>query len=367
MKCARKILVCALKATRQSVALLAIVGTLTLPLLAISPTITSVTISYGSPDNTITINGTKFGTAAPKVAMTGGTTLTLGTHTSTQIVATFPNTLAAGNYILSVTVGTKSTATFTVTNGAVGPQGPMGPQGAPGTPGTPGAPGVPGAPGTAGAPGAQGPPGPTTAASVCSVLYPNLPAAYCASAPSTPKIVFLTAGTYTGNLGGTVGANAICQSEANNAALPGTYKAWLSSNTTPYDNPAVLFTRSNNPYVLPDATTTVASNWAGFVSSTHSAAIYEQPNGVGSSTAQTQFWSGTNTDGTPVSSVVASANQCNGWTDATSANSGAAGANNGGSESTPVNWEGGILAINPTLPSTSQTCDNALALVCVEQ
>jgi Protein of unknown function (DUF1554) len=146
------------------------------------------------------------------------------------------------------------------------------------------------------------------------------------------------------------------------SSLPGTYKAWLSSNTTPYDNPAVLFTRSNNPYVLRDATTTVANNWAGFVSSTHSAAIYEQPTGVGSSTALTLFWSGTNTDGTPASSFPA---QCNEWTDATSANFGSAGANNGGSGSTLVNWEGGLM--ENTSPGAFQSCSNAFALVCVEQ
>jgi hypothetical protein len=62
MNCIRKILASALKATRQPAALLAIVCMVALPLLASSPTITSVTISYGSPNNTITINGTNFGT-----------------------------------------------------------------------------------------------------------------------------------------------------------------------------------------------------------------------------------------------------------------------------------------------------------------
>jgi hypothetical protein len=49
MKCARKILACALKATRQPAALLAIVCMVALPLLASSPMIDSLAITYGSP------------------------------------------------------------------------------------------------------------------------------------------------------------------------------------------------------------------------------------------------------------------------------------------------------------------------------
>jgi hypothetical protein len=121
MNCAEKISCHALKGLRRSAVVLAIVCMATLPLLASSPMITSVTISYGITTNTITISGTNFGTGVPMLAMTGGTTLTLLTHTSTQIVATFPNTLAAGSYKLSVTTGKDNTAKFTVTNGAVGP------------------------------------------------------------------------------------------------------------------------------------------------------------------------------------------------------------------------------------------------------
>lgn len=163
MNCARKILACALKVARRPAALLAVMCMVTLPLLASSPMITSVTISYGSPNNTITVSGTNFGTALPKLTMTGGATLTVLTHTSTQVVATFPNALTAGNYILSLATGSSQTsiqtATFTVTNGAVGPQGPMGAPGTPGIPGTPGQPGNPGQPGTPGATGPQGPGG----------------------------------------------------------------------------------------------------------------------------------------------------------------------------------------------------------------
>lgn len=73
-----------------------------------------------------------------------------------------------------------------------------------------------------------------------------------------PKYVFVTPGTYTGNLTGLDGADKICQAEANRAALGGVYKAWLSD----VDNgPMQNFTRHKGDYI----TTTgivVANGWA---------------------------------------------------------------------------------------------------------
>jgi hypothetical protein len=46
------------------------------------------------------------------------------------------------------------------------------------------------------------------------------------------KSVFVTAASYTGNLGGLAGANQICSMEASQAGLSGTYTAWLASSTT---------------------------------------------------------------------------------------------------------------------------------------
>ncbi len=44
-----------------------------------------------------------------------------------------------------------------------------------------------------------------------------------------PNRVFVTSGTYNGDLGGLAGADSICQSHAAAANLPGTYRAYLSS------------------------------------------------------------------------------------------------------------------------------------------
>ena len=61
------------------------------------------------------------------------------------------------------------------------------------------------------------------------------------------KFVFLSSQDYNGNLGGLDGADGICNSLASNAGLPGTYKSWLSNNST---GPIDRFNRFYNYYVL---------------------------------------------------------------------------------------------------------------------
>jgi hypothetical protein len=125
--------------------------------------------------------------------------------------------------------------------------------------------------------------------------------------------VFLTKNTFNGNLGGVVGADAKCQTEAEAAGLPGTYKAWLSDSLG--NSPSITFTQSTVPYVTPDPSLThVAENWSGLVSGALEAEIDYAANG----TLLTKYsetygiWTGTNPDGT------ASAQNCSNWTDGTS-------------------------------------------------
>src|SRR4029077_17175057 len=71
--------------------------------------------------------------------------------------------------------------------------------------------------------------------------------------PGSNSIVFVSSATYGGgNLGGLTGADPKCQSLATAAVLPGTYKAWLSDDTT---SAASRLTHSTNPYVLVDGKT----------------------------------------------------------------------------------------------------------------
>jgi len=339
MNCAEKISCHALKGLRRSAVVLAIVCMATLPLLASSPMITSVTISYGITTNTITIFGTNFGTAVPMLAMTGGTTLTLLTHTSTQIVATFPNTLAAGSYILSVDTGTGKSATFMVTNGAVGPQGPMGIQG------------IQGIQGNQGIQGIQGIPGPTSIAQVCSVLYPNAAANVCAAAlGGTAKIVFATASNYTGMMGGVAGANAKCQKEAFASGLPGTYSAWISD--TLGNSPSTNFTHSTVPYVLPNATLDeVASNWTTFASASHLSPIDTTAGGI--LTSVVFAWTNTDPSGAPVSF-----DDCAGWTSDVYPQSGLIGLLSPG---TDASWT------DDQYYRSGEYCSAQFALYCVQQ
>lgn len=63
--------------------------------------------------------------------------------------------------------------------------------------------------------------------------------------------VFVTSTSHTGNLGGLAGADTICQTLANTAGLPGTYRAWLSDSSA---SPNTRFIRATVPYRLTDGT-----------------------------------------------------------------------------------------------------------------
>lgn len=75
------------------------------------------------------------------------------------------------------------------------------------------------------------------------------------------RVVFVSSLTYTGNLGGLVGADARCQQLAQSAGLSGIFMAWLSDSQS---SPAARFTKSTVPYVLPDGQQ-VAKNWLDLV------------------------------------------------------------------------------------------------------
>jgi len=80
--------------------------------------------------------------------------------------------------------------------------------------------------------------------------------------PDSWKYVFVTSAKYDGDLGGDLGADAKCQTEANAASLQGRYKAWVSiTNFEPYYE----YSRSNNEYRLPSGKV-VADNWYDLLS-----------------------------------------------------------------------------------------------------
>ncbi|HEY5922342.1 MAG TPA: hypothetical protein VIV11_11755 [Kofleriaceae bacterium] len=75
--------------------------------------------------------------------------------------------------------------------------------------------------------------------------------------------VFLTSTFYDGNFGGLAGADAKCQERADAAGLTGTYKAWLSDDTT---SAGSRLEHSPDPYILVDGTV-VANDWSQLGSS----------------------------------------------------------------------------------------------------
>lgn len=72
------------------------------------------------------------------------------------------------------------------------------------------------------------------------------------------KIVFVTSQTYNGALGGIAGADKKCQQSADDAGLPGTYRAWISTSDS---DPRKTFTKIASSYILVGGTE-VAAGWA---------------------------------------------------------------------------------------------------------
>ncbi len=80
-------------------------------------------------------------------------------------------------------------------------------------------------------------------------------------ASTASKIVFVTSVTTTGAFGGLSAADALCQLLADNALLPGDYKAWLSDST---GSPSTRFVKSEGRYVLVSGGV-IAQNWNNLI------------------------------------------------------------------------------------------------------
>jgi hypothetical protein len=131
-------------------------------------------------------------------------------------------------------------------------------------------------------------------------------------------VVFTTSGVYNGNLGGIAGADAICQSLAQNVCLTGTFLAWLG---TAASAPASRFNHQAVPYRRVDGVV-VANDWADLVDGAIANAIDLTESGApapedntGCPTART-VWSGVSQDGTSWGGG------CADWQDGTDASGG---------------------------------------------
>jgi hypothetical protein len=104
------------------------------------------------------------------------------------------------------------------------------------------------------------------------------------------KYVFVTSTVHSGNLGGLVGADVICQNLADAAGLPGIYLAWLSDSDR---SPSTRFTRPIVPYVNTIGET-VAAGWNDLIDGQLTNTIGYDENGVANGGV---FWSGTDING----------------------------------------------------------------------
>jgi hypothetical protein len=119
---------------------------------------------------------------------------------------------------------------------------------------------------------------------------------------------------HTGFMGGLAGADAICNARAQEANLPGTYMAWLSTNQA-NGTPATRFTQSTLPYHKVDGVK-VADNWADLVDGTLDSPINKTELGgapplgnTGCGNGQPSVWSATNSNGT----LYNAGNTCSNW------------------------------------------------------
>ena len=157
----------------------------------------------------------------------------------------------------------------------------------------------------------------------------------------------MTSTTYTGNLGGLAGADAKCQSAADDAGLGGTFKAWMSDSTT---SAAARLSHSPFRYMRTDGLV-VADSWDDLIDNPTNSPLHN-PIGAdenGSVVPNNVVWTGTTFSGNTIPGDL----DCADWTDGTNAVSGRTGRAN----RVDLGWT--------SFATTG--CDNTGRLYCLEQ
>jgi hypothetical protein len=161
------------------------------------------------------------------------------------------------------------------------------------------------------------------------------------------KKVFVTSTVQNGNLGGLSGGDAICNARAQAAGLPGTYAAWLSTNSVQARNRINdgLFARTDGQLVALSKTDLTDGSISNPINRDEFGNI---PGG------ETQVFTGTGSDGNKwvFSSFPSIDYSCIGWT----------------SSSNPYDHTGEMGASNSSWTDTSagQGCANARRLYCFQ-
>lgn len=133
----------------------------------------------------------------------------------------------------------------------------------------------------------------------------------CCNADCTERtpIVFITRHAGTGDIGGPEGADAICNQEAAEAGLPGTFRALLGADGVGPNDDASFF-RSENGYCRADYVA-FADSWVDLVLNGPSMPLVVKADGTAFLVGDTVFaWTGLDKDMQPT------LNDCNAWTSA---------------------------------------------------
>ncbi len=162
--------------------------------------------------------------------------------------------------------------------------------------------------------------------------------------PSGAHLIFVTADTYPGDLGGLTGADAVCQFSANAASLPGTWKAVLSDTGT-----SAASRLQSTGEVFNMLGQRIAPNlsalWLTSILELEHSVQFDQ-NGETTWQGIRHAWTGTEVDGT------SAYDNCNNWT-----------------SNDPVNYEGGIGDFTRTtslwIKDARFDCDQAFPLYCI--
>ncbi len=152
------------------------------------------------------------------------------------------------------------------------------------------------------------------------------------------KRIFVTAASYSGNLGGLAGADQKCNLAAQAETLGGGWKAWLSDSTTN----AIDRIQDVGPWTLVGQTI-IFKNKANLTTiPVHSVDITEQGKVVSSA----NVWTGTQSGGQGTNGT------CQGWTYSNSSYYGTAGS---------------VLQISEWTSSVASSCSEENHLYCIEQ
>ena len=158
--------------------------------------------------------------------------------------------------------------------------------------------------------------------------------------------MFVSSSTRAGSaLGGLSGADTICQGLANAAGLPGTFMAWLSTQT---QSPSTRFVQVTVPYVLPDGTV-IANNWDDLTDSAIDHPI-DQTEGADALSSASAVWTNTNANGGPTGLVNDPDGHCGSWRSSGTGNTGLTSENN-------ADWT----------RRASHPCSDTLRLYCFQQ